>query len=99
PARPVHHPEEVWLDPTHPGVAEVPTKRAMLGRVPANGRVVGLIDDDGFGVVLGEDVAALLWPHQHLLWGRLRDQGHWRDSLALPPGGPPAAAKGTPPGR
>nr|WP_276602936.1 hypothetical protein [Nannocystis pusilla] len=62
PARAVHHPQEVGLDPRHPLEAERAAEALVLGGEPADRRAVGLIDDDRVGVELRQDVPASLRP-------------------------------------
>ena len=62
PVAAIHHPQEVRLDPTHPGVFERAAKVLMPGgEVPDLGPI-RLVNDDRLVVIVGEDVPARLWP-------------------------------------
>ena len=76
PARAVHHPEEVRLDPTHPAHAEAAAEVAVPGGEVADRRSVRLVDDDRFIVELGQDVAARSGPAGFLGEVGLGDQVH-----------------------
>ena len=58
PARAVHHPQEVRLDPGHAAQAEPAAEVAVPGGEVADLGPVRLVDDDRLGVELGQDVAA-----------------------------------------
>ena len=62
PAGAIHHPEKIRFDPAHPGVEKIAAEILMFGREEADAWAIGLVDDDGGVVVLGEDVTAVLGP-------------------------------------
>src|ERR1017187_4483328 len=55
PTRPIHHPKEVGLDPTHAFEAEFTPKPLILHREEADGRAISLINHHCVRVELGED--------------------------------------------
>src|SRR5262245_25628123 len=83
PAAPVHHPEEVGLDPTHSREAELSAEVSMLRREVADGRAVRLVDHDRLLIEVCEEVAPLLGPAGVLLDIGLCLEGHDQHSSTL----------------
>src|SRR4051812_43973290 len=67
PAAAVHHPQEVWLHPTHSAEAEWPAEVAVPGGEVADLRTKRLVDDGRILVELCEDVPSGAGPSLPLL--------------------------------
>jgi len=84
PSAAVHHPQEVGLDPAHPAETELgATKLALGDGVAADGRLVGLVNDDRVPVIVSQDVFSGRGPARALLDVQGRRKGHRELRTAL----------------
>src|SRR6185369_516049 len=67
PARAVHQPEEVRLNPRHATKAELASETLMLNGVMADSRSIRLVNHDGIAIELGEDVPSGSGPTRQLI--------------------------------
>jgi len=54
----IHHPEKVWLDPTHSTKAELPTEPLMFRSKASDGWPIGLVDYNRIRIELRQNVPA-----------------------------------------
>src|SRR5262245_20233176 len=67
PAGAIHHPEEIRLDPAHPSVGEAAAEFAVLDGMFADRWWIGLVDHDGFRVMVSKNMLPLSGPAADLV--------------------------------